>query len=297
MANQEPDVVVIGARAHPLRDAYHSLLRMSWLGVILWIAATFLFVNAIFAFGYFEVGGVTGARPGSYHDAYVFSVQTMATIGYGAMYPSGDGAHALVVGQSVAGVILTALATGIVFSRFAQSSGRIVFSKHVCISPMNGVPTVSFRIGNDAASTVFEAQVRLSVVRTEKTDEGMVFYRLLDATLTRDRSPMLSRSWTVLHPIDEKSPLFGLTPESCEANEIELMASVVGTDDTSKQPVHGRWHYRLDDFRWGARMADALSELPDGRLQLDTRKFDDIVATEPTERFPFPREAQGTPKR
>jgi inward rectifier potassium channel len=286
---QENDVVVVGARRHPLRDAYHLILRMPWWGVLLSIAGVFLGMNALFALGYLATGGVSGAEPPTFANAFFFSVQTMGTIGYGAMYPSSTAAHILVVAESVVGLILTALATGVVFARFSQSSGQLVFSSRACISPMNGVPTLSFRVGNDRASTVFEAQVRVSIIRTERTTEGIVFYRLVDAVLTRDRSPALARSWTVLHPIDEKSPLFGASPESCVKDEIEIVVTVVGTDDVSLQPVHARHRYLTNDVVWGARLADVLTELPDGRLQLDLKRFDDLVATAPTDSFVYPR--------
>ena len=288
-AKASDEVLVVGASWHPLRDAYHLVLRAPWWGVLLGIASIFLALNALFGLGYLAIGGLSGVRPGSFRDAFFFSVQTMGTIGYGAMYPTGTAAHALVVAESIAGLVMTALVTGVVFARFSQSQGQLIFSKRVCISPMNGVPTLAFRVGNDRASTVFEATVRVAVVRTEKTLEGVTFYRLYDAELARDRSQALSRSWTVMHPINEKSPLFGMTPSACVAQEIELMVSVVGTDDTSLQPVHARRRYLLEDIVWGARHADVLSELPDGRLKLDVRRFDEVVPTQATEAFPYPQ--------
>ncbi len=291
MANNSADdeVVVVGAEPHPFRDAYHSVLRMSWPAVLFGIAGAFLFMNLLFAFAYESVGGVVGARHGSIRDAFFFSVQTMGTIGYGSMYPETTAAHLIVVAESVVGLIFTALSTGILFARFSQVTGRLVFSKKATISPMNGVPTLSFRIGNDRASTIFEAQVRVAIIRTEKTTEGVTLYRLYDVELARDRSPALARSWTVMAPITEKSPLFNATPDSCAADEIELAVAVVGTDDTSLQPVHARYRYKLEDIVWGARLADVLSELPDGRLQLDIKRFHDILPTEPTTTFPFPK--------
>jgi inward rectifier potassium channel len=287
---QEPsDIVVVGAKAHPLRDAYHLLLRMRWVGVLGFIAALFLALNFVFACVYLVTGGVVGVQPGSLRDAFFFSVQTMGTIGYGAMYPSSTAAQTVVVAESVVGLIMTALATGIVFARFSQSSGQLVFSDKACISPMNGVPTLAFRVGNDRSSTVFEAHVRVALARTERTAEGVTFYRLYDLELSRERSPALARSWTVMHPVTEKSPLFGASPKSCDADEIELMVTVDGTDDTSLQPVHGRRRYLTSDIVWGARLADVLSELPDGRLQLDVRKFHELVPTEPSESFPYPK--------
>jgi inward rectifier potassium channel len=288
-------IVVLGAAAHPLRDLYHSLLRMSWWGVLSVIAGVFLAMNVVFAAGYTAVGGITGARPGSLQDAFFFSVQTMGTIGYGAMYPASTAAHTLVVAESVVGVILTALATGMVFARFSQTKSEIIFSNRACISLMNGVPTLSLRIGNDRASTVFEAHVRMTVVRTERTTEGVTLYRLYDVELVRDRSPALARSWNVMHTMTEKSPLFGATPESCVTDEVEIIVTVSGTDDTSLQPVHGRHRYLAEDILWGARLADVLSELPDGRLQLDVRRFQDLVPTQPTAAFPYPKPPGGAP--
>ncbi len=281
------DVVVINTRPHPLRDAYLLILRLRWGFLLGGIAVGVLFLNAIFALVYLAVGGVTGMAPGSLRDAFFFSVQTMGTIGYGAMYPTSTSAHAVVTVESIVGLMVTALVTGIVFARFSQSTGQLIFSDKVVISPMDGVPTLAFRVGNDRTTTVFEARVRAALIRTEKTSEGVTFYRLVDLTLTRDSSMALARSWTVMHRIDEKSPLYK-APGSCTADEVELVATVTGTDDTSLQPVHGRVRYVMSDIVWGARLADVLTELPDGRLQLDVAKFDSLVPTEPTDAFPYP---------
>jgi inward rectifier potassium channel len=282
-------IVVVGTKPHPVRDAYHSLLRMSWPGVLLTIALIFLATNAVFGVLFMIVGGVTGARDGSLRDAFFFSVQTLGTVGYGTMYPTSTGANLLVTAESIVGVILTALATGIVFARFSQTTSMLVFTSKVCISPMDGVPTVMLRVGNDRESTIVEASIRVVVIRTITTKEGTLFYRMVDLPLQRDRSLALSRSWTVLHVIDEKSPLFGLTPEMCVQQEVEITASVSGTDDTSLQLVHARRRYEAKDIVWGARPTDVLSERSDGLIQLDVSKFDQIEPTEPTEGFPYPK--------
>jgi inward rectifier potassium channel len=154
---------------------------------------------------------------------------------------------------------------------------------------MNGVPTLMLRLGNERRSVIAEARLRLGLVRTEITKEGMRLYRLQDLALVRDSTQALARSWTVMHAIDEKSPLFGMTPESLREQEMELLASVTGTDDTSLQPVHARWRYLSEDIVWGARHADILSERPDGLIEMDVSKFDDLVPTEPTTNFPYPR--------
>jgi len=275
----EPDsyeIRVLGAQAHPLRDFYHALLRWSWSRTFAVLAAVFLGANAAFALAYLGTGGIAHARPGSFADAFVFSVQTMGTIGYGALYPAGAGAHVLVVLESFVGLALTALVTGLVFAKFSLPTGRLVFSRDAVVSAMNGVPTLSFRIGHDRGNQIVDAQVRVSLTRTERTTEGRTFYRQIDLALARERILSLSRSWNVLHPIDDRSPLQGADAARLEADEVELQVLVVGLDDTTMQPVHGTHRYLASRIRFGMRHADVLSEAPDGALVLDVRKFHDL---------------------
>jgi inward rectifier potassium channel len=292
--NVSDEIVVVGAAGHPLRDLYHRLLTLPWVAAIGMIVTGFLVINAAFALAYVITGGVEGARPDSFADAFFFSAQTLGTIGYGAMHPVSNAANLVVVVESVTSVVFTALATGIVFARFARSSEAMMFSEHPCISPMDGVPTLSLRIGNDREGAIFDAHVRVSLVRTHRTAENVVMYRMTDLTLARERTPLLARTWTVMHFIDEKSPLFGADPEICRVDEVEIVVSVVGTDDTTLQPVHGRRRYVASEILWGSRLADILRELPDGRLELDVRRFHETVPSEPTATFPFPRPATTT---
>jgi inward rectifier potassium channel len=276
-SGESSEVVVVGASAHPLRDAYHGVLGIRWSTTLAGIAGTFLAINAVFACGYLATGGVAGAHPGSFRDAFFFSVQTIATVGYGAMYPASTAANVLVVAESIVGLIVTALATGVVFARFSRTTGKFLFSRNACIAPIDGTPTLHFRLGNDRSSTIFEARVTVSLLRTERTLEGLVFYRIYDLTLVRQQSIALARSFTVMHRLAGDSPLAGATQESCAREDVELRVSVVGTDGTSLQPVHALRRYEMKDILWGSRLADILSELPDGRVQLDLRKFHDVV--------------------
>ncbi|MGZ3423116.1 MAG: ion channel [Polyangiales bacterium] len=286
---QESEVIVVGAPGHSMRDLYHGLLRMGWTMTILTIAIIFLVLNAIFALGYMSFGGVMHARPGNFADAFFFSVQTMGTIGYGAMYPETVPANVLVVAESVVGLLITALATGLVFAKFSLTQARVAFSERVTISPIDGVPTLTFRVGNERRSTIVDAMVRVALVRTEITAEGVLFYRMYDLPLVRERSPAVTRSWNVFHRIDENSLLFGATPESLKKSEAELIVTLVGIDDTSLQPVHARHRYVDTEVLWGARQADILTEREDGKLVLDIRRFHETVPTKPTEGFPYPR--------
>jgi inward rectifier potassium channel len=280
---------VLGDRRKLLRDFYHALLRGPWWVTIASISGVFLAANALFALGYVATGGIVHAAPGSFRDAFFFSVQTMGTIGYGALYPESPLANTLVVAECITGLTLTALATGLVFAKFSRSTARVAFTHEAVIAPMDGVPTLMFRLGNQRGNQIVDAQIRAVLVRTERTAEGVAFYRTLDLALTRGHAMSLSRSWSVMHRIDAHSPLAGRTPESFAAEETEIGVMVIGLDDITMQPVHAGYRYFARDVLWGARHADILSESADGNLVLDLAKFHDVVPSAPLPAFPYPR--------
>lgn len=279
-AREESAIVVIGKKRHPIRDVYHASLRLPWSGTLFGISAIFLALNAVFAVAYQLVGGVANARVSSFWDAFFFSVQTMGTIGYGSMYPASTGANVIVVVEAVVGTIVTAVFTGLVFAKFSRSVARLAFSHKAVVAPMDGIQTMMFRVGNERESLIYEATVRISLVRTERTKEGHTFYRLYDLPLVRDRSPALARSWTIMHRLDEKSPLYGVDAEKMAADEIELLVTITGMDDTSLQPVHARHTYYHDEIAWNARHVDILREI-EGGMVLDLRRFHEIESVEP----------------
>jgi inward rectifier potassium channel len=287
----EGGVLVVGAPHTTLRDFYHLFLRARWSAALAAIVGAYLVLNAVFAAAYVSVGGVVNVRAGSFWDAFCFSVQTMGTIGYGSMYPASVGANVVMVFESVMSLLVTAVATGLVFAKFSLSSARIAFSRVVAIGPMDGVPTLMLRVGNERGNQILEATVRVAMVRTERLKEGTLFYRMTDLKLSRERSPAMARSWTVLHPIVETSPFYAMTPETAARDEVELMVTVVGTDDTSLQPVHARRRYTDTEIVWGARHADVLSEGDGGILILDVRRFHDVVPTAPVDGFPYPKKS------
>lgn len=286
------EIRIVGDRRQPLRDFYHALLERPWWVTIAAIVGTFLTANALFAVAYVIVGGVAHAAPSSFRDAFFFSVQTMGTVGYGAMFPESTGANLVVTAEAITGLTLTALVTGLVFAKFSRSTARLIFTENVVISPVNGVPTLQFRLGNERGNSIVDAQIKVLLVRTETTAEGRTFYRMLDLALTRQRALSLSRSWNVVHVIDPGSPLYGETPASLAAKEIELQVQVIGLDDATMQMVHGGHRYFARDFLWGQRLCDVLSETPDGHLLLDLRKFHHVEPTEATADFPYPQDVR-----
>ncbi len=282
------EIRIVGQRRMPLRDFYHALLRLPWWATISAISGTFLAANALFALAYMIVGGVEHAAPGSFADAFFFSVETMGTIGYGAMYPGSFAANVVMVVESIVSLLLTAMSTGIVFAKLSRSTARCVFTRHAVISPIDGVPSLVFRIGNQRGNQIVDAKIRVVLFRTERTSEGRTHYRQLDLPLVRDQALSLFRSLSVIHPIDEASPLRGETPASMKVDEIELQVMVIGLDDVTMQTIHAGHRYFAKDILWGARLADVLSETPEGNILLDLRRFHDVEPTTPTADFPYP---------
>jgi inward rectifier potassium channel len=287
MAAPPPGFIVHGENRNPLRDLYHRFLKLSFLAAIGLITAVLVAINGVFAAIYLGIGGVANAAPGSFLDAFSFSMQTIATIGYGAMYPAEPLAKVVSDVEALAGLLVTALSTGLLFAKFSQTRGTVVFSRHAVVTPVDGVPTLMFRVGNERGNLIVEAQARVVLTRTEHTKEGQLFYRMYDLTLVRDRSISFTRTWTVLHRITPDSPLYGLDPAGLAAQEIEVQCSVVGIDDTSLQPVHGTRTWLDGEILFGRRLSDLLTPLPGGVLEVDLRKFDDV---EPDGFGPAPEE-------
>jgi len=280
---------VIGAPQADWHDLYHWYLRIPWWGAIGVIIAWYLLLNLCFGVLYAETGGIEHAAPGSFVDGFFFSVQTLGTIGYGAMYPTSRLANVLVTTESVLGLLVTAIATGMVFVRFSRIRGRVVFCEKVAIAPMDGVPTVQIRVGNARSNRIYDVDLRLSLTRTIRTAEGVAIYRTHDLKLVRDRAPTLMQSWMLLHRIDDESPLKGLTPEDLKKSDAEISCSLTGTDDISLQAIHGRWTWEHFDVAFGQRLADVLSEDKDGAVILDLTKFHALEPSVPIEGFPYPR--------
>ncbi len=277
---REYEVHILGAPAPGLGDLYHAMLRLPWWAAAGVVTAAYLALNAGFAGLYLLTGGLSNAQEGSFADAFFFSVQTMGTIGYGAIAPVSRAANALVVVESVVGLAFTALATGLVFVRFSLQRARLMFSRHAVIGALDGRPALMLRIGNERRGRIVDARFRFSFTRTTTSSEGVTMYRSVDLPLLRDHATALSRSWNVVCPILEGSPLEGVTPESLAAMEAEFVLLVTGIDDTTLQPVHAMNTWMASDVLFGHRLADVIRERPDGNMELDLAKFHAVVPVE-----------------
>ncbi|MBL0219869.1 MAG: ATP-sensitive inward rectifier potassium channel 10 [Myxococcales bacterium] len=267
---------VIGDERQFLRDAYHTFLHLPWSASLGLIAIAFFAFNLVFALVYLQVGGIAGAD-GSFTDALSFSVQTMATIGYGVMHPASNPANGAMIIESMFGIIFTALATGLVFSKFSRPTTRISYSKQIVITQHEGKRTLMLRIGNRRSNVIVEAQLHVVAVLTTVTAEGSMFYRASDLKLVRDRQVGMTRGWTVMHVIDEASPLFGLDEAGLATAEIEIYIALTGIDSITMQSVHSIHQYDDSHIKIGYRFEDTLVPLPDGTFLVDLRNFDTIL--------------------
>jgi inward rectifier potassium channel len=270
----QESIVRVGQRRAYVNDAYAFLLRSKWRRLIAFCGLLYLAVNALFASLYVGLGQcIDGARPDSFFDAFFFSIQTLATIGYGVMHPHGVCGHTLVGIEALVGLLGFALVTGIVFSKFARPSAGVIFSHVAVISPHDGVPCLLFRVANERGSDIVESSMRLHALMDTTTSEGKHLRRFHDLKLDRNSIPVLLMSWLVIHCIDEHSPLYGKSAEDLKLGDIRILASMTGMDGTFMQTVYAYHQYAPDSIRYGAEFEDIIRRLPDGRSELDLTKF------------------------
>lgn len=269
----------VGRKWAPHEDIYHFLLTRSWFALFGLVAAVFVAVNALFAGLYMlQPGCIANARPDSFEDLFYFSVQTMATIGYGNMSPATRFSHIVVTIEAVIGMLGVALVTGITFSKFARPTARVLFSEKVVITRRDGVPHLQVRMANFRHNQIIDATTRIVLLAQEKTREGETIRRQVDLPLVRDRTSVLILTFTAMHKIDENSPLYGEdTLKRLREGGATFIVSMNGCDETTGQTVHTVHTYAMDDVVENAQFADVLTTAEDGTRELDYRKFHQIV--------------------
>ncbi len=260
------------------RDAYHYLLTMPLLAFFAVMAGAFLLINSAFAGLYLlDPGGIKGAAPGRFVDAFFFSVQTLGTLGYGDMAPRSFYANAVVTAEAFVGLFNLAIATGLLFARISRPTARIMFSNRAVVTPFEGTPTLMFRAANRRRNLVVEAEVSVSLLRDLTTAEGVMIRRFDELQMIRGRTPLFSLTWQVMHRIDEASPLFGETLESLIEKKAEVVVVMKGLDETFASTIHARGSYAPDEIVWGGRLADIFTMDAEGRRAIDFRLFHVIV--------------------
>ncbi len=248
---------------HHWRHPNHLMLAVSWPVFFGLVASGYLVLNLIFASLYWldrqGIGGVAGGRT-SFGEAFFFSVQTLGSIGYGALYPVTLPTNLLVTLESLVGLVFIALVTGLAFSRFSRSTARIQFSDVATVHAYNGQPTLTFRMANVRRNTILDAHIQAYLAIDEYTLEGRRMRRLHPMTMSRDRSPLFLLTWTAMHPIDSNSPLHGLTVDELAAQHAELLISFRGIDEILDRSIYAHHNYAFSQVLYDHDFVDMMQE-------------------------------------
>lgn len=277
--------VVRAGRSGNLRDLYHVFLTLKWWQFLSTLAVVYVGLNVIFALVYFLLGPdavVRGDLSLLQGDAYrliqcfYFSVETFATVGYGSLIPNGNAANLVMTAECFIGVLYVALVTGVFFARFSRPTARVVFSRVAVIRPEDGVPSLMFRLANLRLNQIVDAQISVNLARAEKTKEGETYRTFQELKLERQRSPMFVLSWTIVHPIDQHSPLYGMSRQDFLDQEAEIIVVLTGWDETFSSTIHARYSYIADDIRWDHRFLDIICRTEDQKAGIDLDLLHDV---------------------
>jgi inward rectifier potassium channel len=254
---------------------YHSMLTMGWAKFFSLLLLGYLIANVIFAGAYLACGpaaltGYVGVP--RLLQAFFFSIDTFATIGYGNISPIGVAANAVVTVESFVGLLWLALATGILFARFSRPTAKIIFSRNAVVAPYRNITAFMFRITNARKNQLIELEAKLNFSRFEMVD-GHMLRRFYQLPLERQKVVFFPLSWTVVHPIDEKSPLWGWNERMLQEAGAEFLILLTGIDETFSQQVHARSSYSADEVIWRAKFRNLYDHPEEANLAIDLSRF------------------------
>lgn len=272
------DVVSSGLPRHLWQDLYHLSMTVSWSQLFTIFASVFLGFNLLFAQAYYlSPGSVANLNPPGYLGYFFFSVETLATVGYGDMHPASLYGHSVASLQIFVGMLCMALLTGVVFARFSRPTARFLFARAGIVRPLDGKPTLMFRAANARQNVIVEAQARLRLIYDSVSSEGYRMRRIADLKLVREEHPFFVLGWNLMHVIDESSPLAGATSETLRAVNAFFSLTLSGTDETTGQVLMSRTEYPVQAIFWNHSFEDVLTPGNDGALHYDYSRFHDVT--------------------
>ncbi len=276
------EFVKVNATKYDWRDIYHLILTLSWPQFISLVLGMYVVINLCFATLY-VLGGrsIAGLLPGSFSDAFFFSVETLATVGYGHAYPDTFYGHCITTLEIMAGLFGLAVMTGLIFVRFSRPTARIMFSNVAVVAPFDGFPTLMLRLANLRHHAMVEAEFRLLLMRSELTKEGEEVRRFYPLRLQFDHLINFPAALTLRHVIDETSPLFGLTRQDLKLADSRMLASIVCVDPVIQAPVQSQTEYLYEQIAWNRRFAEIYTEDSLGRYTVDYSKFHETIEISP----------------
>jgi inward rectifier potassium channel len=281
------NVITEGMVRPIFHDLFHHFMTVSWPRLFATLGAFFIVFDLLFGFLYYLVpGSIAHLDPAGFAGDFFFSVETLATVGYGEMHPESFYGHSVAMIEIFVGLMSLALITGLMFARFSRPRARFLFTRNAVVRPIAGKPTLIFRAANERQNVVQDASARLRMLRDELTEEGYRIRRIVDLPLLRSQHPMFALGWTIMHVIDDASPLSSETAESLANSNSAFILSLSGTDENTGQILMARSEYSSADIRWNSTFRDILEEAPDGTIHVDYGKFHDIEPLQDSETVP-----------
>jgi inward rectifier potassium channel len=273
-------IIAEGLETNLWKDVYFNAMTMSWPVFIAVLWAAFVAINFVFAVIY-DLGDkpIANAREGL-ADLFFFSVETVATVGYGDMHPQTDYGHIVATVENFVGMLALATMTGLVFARISRPRARLIFSQYPVVAPHDGVPTLMFRMANARSNFISEATAKTWMISATMSQEGRRLVSFQPMRLVKSENPTLALSWVLFHPIEADSPLFGMDEATLVASEINFVISIVGFDETSGQTVHARDVIAAQDVRFGHEYEDIISIDESGMRHIDYAKINETRPVE-----------------
>lgn len=272
------EFIKLNTRKYDWRDIYHLILTLSWPQFAGMVLGLYLCINLMFGTLYLLGGNcIAELTPGSFTDDFFFSVETLATVGYGHAYPANLYGHCVATLEILVGLFGLAVLTGLIFVRFSRPTARIKFSAVAVVSPFNGTPTLMVRLANLRHHAMVDAEFRLLYMCNELTKEGEDIRRFYPLRLDFDHMISFPAALTLRHVIDETSPLFGLTSEDLKLADSRMLVSIVCTDPVIQAPVQSQTEYVHEQIAWNRRFAEIYTEDAIGRYTVDYSKFDETM--------------------
>jgi inward rectifier potassium channel len=266
-----------GVSRFDVRDPYHLAIALTWPQFFAILLIFYLLVNVAFAtFFWLVPGSVANARPYSFPDAFFFSIETLATVGYGEMYPATLYGHVIAATEIICGLGFTAILTGLTFVRFSRPRAKFVFAGRPVVAMHNDKPTLMLRVGNGRAYVLLDATAKLNLLLTVTTAEGKLFRRALELRLERAHIPVFPLTWTLMHVMDERSPLYGFDAAQVVAARAQLLVTLEARDPTLATSVYETRSYAPEDIRFGTRYVDAISTDESGTTTADLTKIGEM---------------------